>query len=235
MRHAEGDVEEIVTGVFDYDKREPVNYVNPWDQRVAAENPEDKRMWGHYYHPYEGPVYKKVPVIEGIKFPLDPDLYYPPLEPPKPGAKWGDGRAPDGNWYMNVDGEQVQYYQGVGSRLSAYAIVRLVKGNGQLIINGLDGLDYLNYNPFHWFMAVEPLAALAKKNQYDVIAKCFGGGKKGQAGAIRMGLGRSLQEMDFNLRPLLRKAGFLTRDMRKKWPNKVGWPGPNKGPRYSKR
>ena len=46
--------------------------------------------------------------LSGLEFPLDPNLYYPPLEPPPPGAKWGDGRAPDGNWYMDIEDEKVQ-------------------------------------------------------------------------------------------------------------------------------
>eukprot|EP00434_Breviolum_minutum_P029876 symbB.v1.2.026418.t1/scaffold2634.1/size74369/3 len=120
MRKAE--VEEVVMGQID-PKTGEKNYVNPFEERIDGEKDlppgTQREPSGKKFHPYTGPVYKQVPVVEGLKFPLEPNLYYPPLEPPPPGAKWGDGRSPDGNWYMNIEDEQVQYWQGVGRRKTA--------------------------------------------------------------------------------------------------------------------
>ncbi|CAJ1382339.1 unnamed protein product [Effrenium voratum] len=188
---------------------------------------DDARPFGKKFHPYTGDVYKKVPVVSGpdgsaLQFPLDPSVYYPPLEPPKPGVKWGDGRAPDGNWYMEVDDQQIQYWQGVGKRKTACAIVRIVKGNGQFIVNGRDAIQFFNNYPIWWLKACEPLSALSEKNSFDIIAKSFGGGVSGQAGAIRLALARAMQEYNFNWRPLLKKAKYLTRDWRMVEPKKTG-------------
>ncbi|CAE7515321.1 rpsI, partial [Symbiodinium pilosum] len=229
---------EITTGTFD-----PVtgkkNYVNPWEERVDLEKdlPPDagKIPFGRKFRPYRGPVYKQVPVIEGLEFPLDPNLYYPPLEPPAPGAKWGDGRAPDGNWYMDVQGEEVQYWQGVGKRKTACAIVRIVKGNGQFIVNGKDAITYFCHYPYWWLKACEPLAALSQKNKFDIIAKSFGGGVSGQAGAIRLALARAMQEYNFNWRPMMKKARYLTRDWRMVEPKKPGQPKARRKTPFHKR
>jgi len=215
------------------------NYVNPWEERV--ELPEDfdpasaPVPSGLKFHPYTGPVYKKVPVVEGLSFPLDPKIYAEPLEPPPPGAKWGDGRSPDGNWYMKVNGEKVQYWQAVGRRKTAVAIVKLLKGNGQFIINGREAIEYFNNNPIWWIKACEPIAAMSLKNNHDILCKSFGGGLSGQAGAIRLGVARRLQEMDFNLRPLLKKSKYLTRDARRVESKKTGKPKARKDVPYHKR
>jgi len=236
MRKAE--VEEVVQGQID-PKTGEKNYVNPFEERIDGEKDlppgTQREPSGKKFHPYTGPVYKQVPVVEGLKFPLDPNLYYPPLEPPPPGAKWGDGRSPDGNWYMNIEDEQVQYWQGVGRRKTACAIVRIVKGNGQFIVNGKDAIQYFNNFPIWWLKACEPLAALSQKNKFDIIAKSFGGGVSGQAGAIRLALARAMQEYNFNWRPLMKKAKFLTRDWRMVEPKKPGQPKARKKTPYHKR
>ncbi|CAK9026183.1 unnamed protein product [Durusdinium trenchii] len=215
------------------------NYVNPFEERIDIDKdvPADaqREPSGKKFFPYTGPVYKKVPVAEGLEFPLDPNLYYPPLEPPPPGAKWGDGRAPDGNWYMDIEDEKVQYWQGVGKRKTACAIVRIVKGNGQFIVNGRDAIQYFSHYPIWWLKACEPLAALSQKNKFDIIAKSFGGGISGQAGAVRLALARAMQEYNFNWRPLMKKAKFLTRDWRMVEPKKTGQPKARKKTPYHKR
>mmetsp|Transcript_61523 Transcript_61523/g.158738 ORF Transcript_61523/g.158738 Transcript_61523/m.158738 type:complete len:253 (+) Transcript_61523:1-759(+) len=215
------------------------NYVNPWEQRVDADEDVDTDAkpipTGWKFHKYGGPVYKKVPVVEGLEFPLDPALYSPPLEPPEPGVKWGDGRSPDGNWYAEVDGEQVQYWQGWGRRKTACAVVRLFKGTGQFIINGRDAIEYFQNYPIWWLKACEPMAALSIKNDYDCMVKAFGGGKSGQAGAIRLAVARAMEEINFNWRPLLKKAKYLTRDWRMVEPKKTGQPKARKKKPYHKR
>ncbi|CAE7251412.1 rpsI [Symbiodinium necroappetens] len=227
----------------EYGKVDPAtgqkNYVNPWEERIDIEKdlPPDvrKKPSGRKFRPYTGPVYKQVPVVEGLEFPLDPNLYYPPLEPPPPGAKWGDGRSPDGNWYMDVEDEKVQYWQGVGKRKTACAIVRIVKGNGQFIVNGKDAITYFNHYPYWWLKACEPLAALSQKNKFDIIAKSFGGGVSGQAGAIRLALARAMQDYNFNWRPLMKKAKYLTRDYRMVEPKKPGQPKARRKTPFHKR
>jgi len=215
------------------------NYVNPWEERIDIEKdlpPNSTKLpSGRVFKPYTGPVYKQVPIVEGLEFPLDPSVYYPPLEPPPPGAKWGDGRSPDGNWYMDVDDEKVQYWQGVGRRKTACAIVRIVKGNGQFIVNGKDAITYFNHFPLWWLKACEPLAALSQKNKFDIIAKSFGGGVSGQAGAIRLALARAMQEYNFNWRPLMKKAKYLTRDWRMVEPKKPGRPKARRRTPFHKR
>eukprot|EP00443_Scrippsiella_acuminata_P038102 CAMPEP_0115298452 /NCGR_PEP_ID=MMETSP0270-20121206/68267_1 /TAXON_ID=71861 /ORGANISM="Scrippsiella trochoidea, Strain CCMP3099" /LENGTH=359 /DNA_ID=CAMNT_0002716133 /DNA_START=37 /DNA_END=1117 /DNA_ORIENTATION=- len=223
-RLADGDIE---IGYRNEETGE-TNYVNPWEERVDGDMELVKqgvkqRPMGNIYHEYTGPVYKQVPVVEGLSFPLDPRKYREPLEPPPPGAKWGDGRSPDGNWYMEVDGEDpVQYWQGVGRRKAACAVVRLFKGTGQFIVNSKDAREFFEHYPYRWMKAIEPMAALSVKNDYDCIVKTFGGGKSGQAGAIRLGVARALQEIDYNWRPLMKKAKYLTRDWRMIEPKKTG-------------
>lgn len=230
--------EEVVMGQIDPETGKP-NYVNPFEERIDFEKDlppgTQKDPSGKKFHPYTGPVYKKVPVVEGLQFPLDPNLYYTPLEPPEPGVKWGDGRAQDGNWYMDIEDEKVQYWQGVGKRKTACAIVRIVKGNGQFIVNGKDAIQYFNNYPIWWLKACEPLAALSQKNKFGIIAKSFGGGVSGQAGAIRLALARAMQEYNFNWRPLMKKARFLTRDWRMVEPKKTGQPKARKKTPYHKR
>jgi len=229
---------EPVVQAFEDPETGEKNYVNPWEQRVDEAEFDSDAMpvpSGWKFHSYGGPVYKQVPVAEGLQFPLDPKLYYPPLEPPPTGGKWGDGRSPDGNWYMDVEGKQVQYWQGWGRRKTACAIVRIVKGTGQFIINGRDAIEYFQNYPIWWLKACEPLAALSVKNDFDLLCKAFGGGKSGQAGAIRLAAARAMQEHNFNWRPLLKRAKYLTRDWRMVEPKKTGRPKARKKTPYHKR
>lgn len=237
---------ELERGSVD-DETGQKNYVNPWEQEYVVPGQLNKDgeplKQGQRYFRYEGPVYKQVPVVDGLNFPLDPALYYPPLEPPPPGAKWGDGRDTDGNWYLkegdklvlDEDGNKVQYWQGWGRRKVACAIVRIVKGTGQFFVNGRDASEYMDHYPIWWLKACEPLAALSMKNDYDILAKVFGGGISGQAGAVRLALARALQELDYNLRPLLKKGMYLFRDPRVVEPKKPGQPKARKKTPYHKR
>mmetsp|Transcript_65840 Transcript_65840/g.132249 ORF Transcript_65840/g.132249 Transcript_65840/m.132249 type:complete len:137 (+) Transcript_65840:120-530(+) len=136
---------------------------------------------------------------------------------------------------MEVDGQQVQYWQGWGRRKTACAIVRIAKGSGQFIINGRDAIDYFINYPIWWLKACEPLAALSQKNNFDMICKAFGGGLSGQAGAIRYALAKAMQEYNYQWRPLLKKAKYLTRDWRMVESKKTGQPKARKKTPYHKR
>jgi len=227
------EVEPIVQGGIDLETGE-ANYVNPWDERF--EKPDGTWQMTQRFYEYEGPVYKKVPIVSGISFPLDPKLYKGPLEPPPPGKKWGDGRSQDGNWYAEVEGEKLQYWQGWGRRKTACAVVKLFKGTGQFTVNGRDANDFFENYCIWWVKACEPLAALGVKNDYDMLCKAWGSGKSGKAGAIRLAAARAMQEMDFNKwHPLLKKAKYLARDWRKVESKKTGKPKARKSTPYNKR
>lgn len=239
VRQAEDD-EQIVMGWEDPETGER-NYVNPWEERIAAdleriEKGEKRTPIGLKFTPYGGPVYKKVPIGEGVKFPLDPKLYKAPYEPPAPGVKWGDGRAPDGNWYTKGEsGEQLQYWQGLGKRKYAAAVVKIFKGTGQFIINGQEAISYLDNETRWWLKACEPAAALSLKNKLDIVCKVVSSGKSSQAGAIRQGLAKALQEYNFDFRPLLTKALYIQRDIRVCEEKKVNRDGARVSPPYRKR
>jgi len=230
--------EQIVMGNFD-PQTNTTNYTNPWDRRVQTDDQADltEDETRFRFPSYTGPVYKGVPVVEGLQFPLDKDLYYPPLEPPAPGVKWGDGRSEDGNWYFEnaKTGEKVQYWQGWGKRKSACAVVRIVKGNGQFQINNQDAIVFLEHYPIWWLKACEPLCALSQKNEFDIIAKVSGSGPSGQAGAIRLGLAHAMQEYNFNWRPLLKRGMYLTKDHRTREPKKFGQHSARKPKPYNRR
>jgi len=225
--------EDVVVGTVQDGEK---NYVNPWEQKV-----EGHPKMGRKFHPYAGPVLNKVPIVEGLTFPLDPTKYTGPLEPPEPGVKWGEGREKDGMWRKRDEDGNVsyEYWQGIGRRKEACAIVQLIKGTGQfnIVSRGRlkDAYDYFQGNAIFWFKAIEPLTALSMKNDYDCIVKVFGGGHSGQAGAIRLGLAKALEEMDYQLRPVLMRSGFLKRDPRTKEMKKPGQPGARKKKPHHKR
>ena len=122
-----------------------------------------------------------------------------------------------------------------GRRKEAIARVRLVPGTGRWSINGRD-LDTYFPNRVHQQLVNEPFVALGQEGRYDVIARMSGGGVSGQAGALRLGIARALNEIDLEgNRPPLKKAGFLTRDPRAKERKKYGLKKARKAPQYSKR
>ncbi|NPV30153.1 MAG: 30S ribosomal protein S9 [Firmicutes bacterium] len=130
--------------------------------------------------------------------------------------------------------EQVQY-QGTGRRKTAVARVRIVPGEGQVIVNGRPAEDYFPKRTSILTIISQPLELTKTAGRFNVIASVKGGGVTGQAGAIRLGLARALLKADPSLRPYLKKAGFLTRDPRMKERRKYGLKKARKAPQYSKR
>ncbi|UYK41626.1 30S ribosomal protein S9 [Microbacterium terricola] len=123
----------------------------------------------------------------------------------------------------------------VGRRKEAIARVRLVPGTGVITINGRTFEDYFP-NKLHQQLVTDPFTILNLTGAYDVIARISGGGPSGQAGALRLGIARSLNGIDEeNNRPTLKKAGFLSRDARIKERKKAGLKKARKAPQYSKR
>ena len=125
-------------------------------------------------------------------------------------------------------------YMGTGRRKTSVARVRLVPGNGNININNRDIEEYFNYDTLK-VLVREPLLITDTIDKYDVFVNVSGGGFTGQAGAIRHGIARALIEADKELRPALKKAGFLTRDPRMKERKKYGLKGARKAPQFSKR
>ena len=122
-----------------------------------------------------------------------------------------------------------------GRRKEAVARVRLLPGSGKWTINGRTLEDYFP-NKVHQQIVSEPFGAAAVTDSYDVIARVHGGGTTGQAGALRLGVARSLNAVDAEAsRPALKKAGMLTRDARVKERKKAGLKKARKAPQYSKR
>jgi small subunit ribosomal protein S9 len=124
--------------------------------------------------------------------------------------------------------------QTVGRRKEAIVRVRLVPGTGKFTLNG-KSLEQYFPNKVHQQLIREPLVTLEKNEQYDVIALLKGGGITGQAGALQLGIARALIEIEIDDRPVLKKAGFLTRDPRVKERKKYGLKKARKAPQYSKR
>ncbi|MFY9279121.1 MAG: 30S ribosomal protein S9 [Caldicoprobacterales bacterium] len=128
---------------------------------------------------------------------------------------------------------QVQYY-GTGRRKKAVARVRLVPGDGKITINNRDLEEYFGLETLKVIVR-QPLVLTDTLGKFDVVANVHGGGFTGQAGAIRHGISRALLEADRELRPTLKRAGFLTRDPRMKERKKYGLKGARRAPQFSKR
>ncbi|NBM15065.1 30S ribosomal protein S9 [Streptomyces sp. GC420] len=124
---------------------------------------------------------------------------------------------------------------GLGRRKNAIARVRIIPGTGKWKINGRTLEDYFP-NKVHQQEVNEPFKVLELDNRYDVVARISGGGVSGQAGALRLGIARALNEADVdNNRGPLKKAGFLSRDDRAVERKKAGLKKARKAPQYSKR
>jgi small subunit ribosomal protein S9 len=122
-----------------------------------------------------------------------------------------------------------------GRRKEAIARVRLIPGGGIWKINGRTLEGYFP-NKVHQQLVNEPFRVTDLEGRFDVIARIHGGGSSGQAGALRLGIARALNEIDADVnRPNLKKAGFLTRDARAKERKKAGLKKARKAPQYSKR
>lgn len=124
--------------------------------------------------------------------------------------------------------------QATGRRKRAVARVRIRPGQGRIVINGREIEDYFP-SPSHRSHATEALAVTDTGSVYDVDATISGGGLTGQAGALRLGIARSLESLDGDSREKLKRAGLLTRDPRKKESKKYGLKKARKAPQYSKR
>ncbi len=131
--------------------------------------------------------------------------------------------------------KKVQYF-GTGRRKEAIARVRLIpNGNGSIVINNKTIDEYYGGNEVVKMVVRQPLELTATSDKFDVLVNVYGGGYTGQAGAIRHGIARALCEADENLRPELKKAGFLTRDPRMKERKKYGLKAARRAPQFSKR
>ncbi len=128
---------------------------------------------------------------------------------------------------------QVQY-QAVGRRKKAIARVRLIPGDGKIVINKREIDDYFGLETLKMTVR-QPLTLTSLEGRYDVLVNVCGGGLSGQAGAIRHGISRALVKADPELRPAVKKAGFLTRDPRMKERKKYGLKAARRAPQFSKR
>ncbi|NLY85066.1 MAG: 30S ribosomal protein S9 [Tissierellia bacterium] len=128
---------------------------------------------------------------------------------------------------------KVQYF-GTGRRKTSVARVRLVPGNGNITINNRSIDEYFDFETLK-VIAREPLVITETLDKYDVFVNVKGGGFTGQAGAIRHGIARALLKADEDLRPILKKAGHLTRDPRMKERKKYGLKKARRAPQFSKR
>ena len=124
--------------------------------------------------------------------------------------------------------------QSTGRRKEAVARVRLRTGEGKITINGREVENFFP-NATHRMILSEPLRLTETEEVYDVDVTMHGGGVTGQAGALRLAIARALIELDPELRAVLKRAGFLTRDDRKKESKKYGLKKARKAPQYSKR
>ena len=125
-------------------------------------------------------------------------------------------------------------YQGTGRRKHSVARVRLIPGTGKITVNKKDLEDYFGMEIVKREVK-RPFEVAGCEGKFDVIATVAGGGFTGQAGAIRHGIARALNEADADFRPILKKAGFLTRDSRMKERKKYGLKKARRAPQFSKR
>ncbi len=125
-------------------------------------------------------------------------------------------------------------YYGTGRRKTSVARVYLVPGTGKITINKRDIDEYLGLETLKVIVR-QPLVATDNADKFDVIVNVRGGGYTGQAGAIRHGISRALLTVDNDFRPVLKKAGFLTRDPRMKERKKYGLKAARRAPQFSKR
>ena len=125
-------------------------------------------------------------------------------------------------------------FYGTGRRKSSVARVYLVPGTGKITVNKRDIDDYFGMETLKVIVR-QPLVATETTDKFDVKVNVHGGGYTGQAGAIRHGIARALLEVDADYRPVLKKAGYLTRDPRMKERKKYGLKAARRAPQFSKR
>ena len=126
------------------------------------------------------------------------------------------------------------YFYGTGRRKKSVARVRLYPGTGAVTVNGRDISEYFGLETMK-FIVNQPFGVTDTVGKFDVVVNVTGGGYSGQAGAIRHGVARALLSADETYKPLLKKAGFLTRDPRMKERKKYGLKGARRAPQFSKR
>ena len=126
------------------------------------------------------------------------------------------------------------YFYGTGRRKKSIARVRIVPGTGVITINGRDIDDYFGLETLK-LIVNQPFGVTETVGKFDIVANVTGGGISGQAGAIRHGVARALLVADEAYKPLLKKAGFLTRDPRMKERKKYGLKAARRAPQFSKR
>jgi small subunit ribosomal protein S9 len=129
--------------------------------------------------------------------------------------------------------ENIVFY-GTGRRKSSIARVRVVEGSGKITVNGEDLDNYFSVETLK-VIVKQPLTVTNTASKYDVICTVKGGGLSGQAGAVRHGIARALNEANSEFRPVLKTNGFLTRDPRMKERKKYGLKKARKAPQFSKR
>ena len=125
-------------------------------------------------------------------------------------------------------------YLGTGRRKSSVARVYMTPGTGKIMVGEKTLEEYLPQEILR-MVVKSPLVETGTDGQYDIFINVYGGGMTGQAGAMRHGIARALLEIGEDFRPVLKKAGFLTRDSRKKERKKYGLRGARRRPQYSKR
>ena len=130
--------------------------------------------------------------------------------------------------------ETKPYFYGTGRRKHSVARVRVFNGTGKVTSNGRDINDYFGLETLK-LLVNSPLVLTENEGKFDVVVNVVGGGCAGQAGAIRHGLSRALLQFNPELRPVLKKAGFLTRDPRMKERKKYGLKAARRAPQFSKR
>jgi len=130
--------------------------------------------------------------------------------------------------------EKQTYFPGTGKRKTAVAQVRLSKGNGAIIVNGMPYEERFP-RPLHRRTIVQPLLVTESLEKYNVVVKVNGGGVSGQSDAISHGIARALLKSNEGLRAVLREHGLLTRDSRAKERKKPGLKRARKAPQYTKR
>ncbi len=127
-----------------------------------------------------------------------------------------------------------KYCYGTGRRKHSVARVRMYKGTGNITINGRSIDDYFGLETLKLIVR-QPLAVTETADKFDIVCTVAGGGVTGQAGAIRHGISRALLVFNPELRPALKKEGFLTRDPRMKERKKYGLKAARRAPQFSKR
>ena len=129
---------------------------------------------------------------------------------------------------------KVQVFQGTGRRKCSVARVRLTTGTGKILVNDEELKPYFDLDTLT-AMVKQPLVLTETENSVDIVSTIYGGGKAGQAGALRHGITRALIEYRPELRSELKKAGLVTRDARKKERKKYGLHKARRAPQFSKR